>query len=229
MKLGSTMRIGLDALRTHRLRTLLSTLGVVIGVGALVSVLALGDGVEAFSRSQIAETTDLHAISLRASTTRDVDGVRVPREEVVRFVGEDAQAAAVMLGPRVDLDVVATSASPVTTAGSVRAAAVFGVAGYGAQALTLRSGRFFEVGEAASGGRAAVVSAPLAAEPWSNRRRAHRRSTCTCRWTSSTVPFRPPRAPCDEPCACAWQRSKRCRRRRSTSSHGRATGGDGTP
>jgi putative ABC transport system permease protein len=49
----SSLTVGLEALRANPLRTLLSTLGVVMGVGAMVSVLAMGDGVEQFSRAQI--------------------------------------------------------------------------------------------------------------------------------------------------------------------------------
>ena len=40
---------------------------------------------------------------------------------------------------------------------------MFGVGGYGADALVLRSGRFFDSTDAAGGARVAVVSAPLAA------------------------------------------------------------------
>ena len=53
MPLGATIRIGLESLRGNRVRTLLATSGVVIGVAALVAVLALGDGMERLGRSQI--------------------------------------------------------------------------------------------------------------------------------------------------------------------------------
>lgn len=56
------MIIGLQALRVNPLRTLLSTLGVIMGGGALVSVLAMGDGVERFSHDQMARTTILLAV-----------------------------------------------------------------------------------------------------------------------------------------------------------------------
>ena len=41
----SSLAVGLEALRANPLRTVLSTLGVVMGVGAMVSVLSMGDGV----------------------------------------------------------------------------------------------------------------------------------------------------------------------------------------
>ena len=42
-----SVRVGLDSLRVHPLRTLLSTTGIVIGVLALVATLAVTDGVDA--------------------------------------------------------------------------------------------------------------------------------------------------------------------------------------
>ena len=40
---ASSLRVGFDTLRANPLRTLLSTLGIIMGVAALVSVLSLGD------------------------------------------------------------------------------------------------------------------------------------------------------------------------------------------
>ena len=40
---------GFAALTANPMRTVLSTLGVIIGVGALVTILALSDGLERFS------------------------------------------------------------------------------------------------------------------------------------------------------------------------------------
>lgn len=87
------MLIGLQALRVNPLRTLLSTLGVIMGVGALVSVLAMSDGVERFTREQMARTTDLLAVSVHPVTDRRMDGVSVPREDTVRFSPADVEAA----------------------------------------------------------------------------------------------------------------------------------------
>lgn len=87
------MLIGLQALRVNPLRTLLSTLGVIMGVGALVSVLAMSDGVERFSRDQMARTTDLLAVSVHPVAQRRLDGISVPRPDTVRFALADVEAA----------------------------------------------------------------------------------------------------------------------------------------
>ncbi|MBX7120367.1 MAG: ABC transporter permease, partial [Gemmatimonadaceae bacterium] len=82
--MNASISIGVDALRANPLRTLLSTLGVVMGVGAMVSVLAMGDGVEAYARQQIEETTDLLGIAVEPVTTATLDGQSVRRPDILR-------------------------------------------------------------------------------------------------------------------------------------------------
>jgi putative ABC transport system permease protein len=67
-------------LRNNILHTLLSTLGILIGVGALVSILALGDGMERFGREQIKSSTDLDRMMVLTKTSTEVDGVRIKRD-----------------------------------------------------------------------------------------------------------------------------------------------------
>ncbi len=88
----SSLSVGLEALRANPLRTLLSTLGVVMGVAAMVSVLSMGDGVEAFARQQIEETTDLLGITVAPRTTANVDGQFVRRLDAISFTRADAES-----------------------------------------------------------------------------------------------------------------------------------------
>ncbi len=60
--------------------TVLSVLGVIIGVGALVSILSLIDGMEQFARSQVALTTQLNAILLRSQPYKYVNDVRLKKD-----------------------------------------------------------------------------------------------------------------------------------------------------
>ena len=85
-------------MRQHRLRTLLSGLGIVIGVASISAVLAVGDGLEVFVRAQIAETTNMLNIALQPRTMQTVDGRRVPIREEARFVLDAAGLAAVTTG-----------------------------------------------------------------------------------------------------------------------------------
>jgi putative ABC transport system permease protein len=89
---ASSLRVGFDTLRANPLRTLLSTLGIIMGVGALVSVLSLGDGMERYAREQIARTTDLQTVSVAPSMFRTVDGQRFPRSDIVSLTRDDADA-----------------------------------------------------------------------------------------------------------------------------------------
>ncbi len=88
----SSVAIGLETLRANPLRTILSTLGVVIGAGSLVAVLALGDGLERFGRQQIEETTDLQSVVLSPRTSLIVDGQVFPIDSYPVFSLADAES-----------------------------------------------------------------------------------------------------------------------------------------
>lgn len=94
MSAKSAFSIGLSALTVNPMRSILSTLGVVMGVGAMVSVLSMGDGVAKFAQQQIAETTDLLGISVSPVTSTTIDGQLVRRSDVVRLTATEAYALA---------------------------------------------------------------------------------------------------------------------------------------
>ncbi len=48
MNLSEALRVALNSLVTNRLRSILTTLGIIIGVGAVISLVSLGRGVETF-------------------------------------------------------------------------------------------------------------------------------------------------------------------------------------
>jgi len=50
---GATFRISLRALRAHKLRSLLTMLGIIIGVGAVIAMLAIGQGASQSVQQQI--------------------------------------------------------------------------------------------------------------------------------------------------------------------------------
>jgi putative ABC transport system permease protein len=52
MNFSETIRISLDALLVNRLRAVLTTLGIIIGVGAVIGLVSLGRGVENYIASQ---------------------------------------------------------------------------------------------------------------------------------------------------------------------------------
>ena len=143
--LAASFRVSLETLSGNPLRTFLSTLGIVIGVASLVAVLSLGDGMEQFVRTQIGETTDLHAISVATNRSRQVDGVNVPVANPLRFTIEDAASLRELVG---SLGVVGATTSDValtTVQGKPRAVQLVGTTPdlFVTQGIAVGEGRLF--------------------------------------------------------------------------------------
>ena len=88
--LASAVATRVRTLGANPLRTVLSTLGIIIGVASLVAVLSVGDGMEADARGQISGTTDLQTMSVTPVLTRVENGISVPRSDVIAFEAADA-------------------------------------------------------------------------------------------------------------------------------------------
>lgn len=110
------------------MRTTLSTLGVIIGVASLVTILALGDGLERFSRLQIEQTTDLQTILITPRTTQMVDGLSVRIEDVRTLTSDDVVAVGERLGPGFAVARQLTRSARSVAPDSVRPSGVFVVA-----------------------------------------------------------------------------------------------------
>jgi putative ABC transport system permease protein len=54
MKAAAVVRIALRALRRNKLRTALTMLGIIIGVGAVIAMVGIGNGAKAQVEAQIA-------------------------------------------------------------------------------------------------------------------------------------------------------------------------------
>jgi putative ABC transport system permease protein len=157
----ASIRVGVAALRTNPMRTVLSTLGVIIGVAALVAVLSLGDGMEAFARSQVERTTGVQNVYVSPVTADMVDGILVARTRVTQLGDAEAREAARLpgaAGASVTLSGTTMIRPPAggrdraarVTAASAGTAAMYGV--------EMEAGRFFTDAEAASDTPGAVVS-----------------------------------------------------------------------
>ncbi len=94
----TALRIGTAALRVNPLRTTLSTLGVIIGVAALVAVLSLGDGMERTARERIGATSDLQAMSVASRTVENMDGDFFPLADTLALTSSEIQAIASLPG-----------------------------------------------------------------------------------------------------------------------------------
>lgn len=165
MPLGATFRVGLDSLRSNRLRTLLATSGVVIGVAALVAVLSLGDGMEQLGRSQIERASSLRLVSVTPRTVQVRDRVPVPIADPITFgAAELASLRSALPGAELMMLQLEGPVAVTLPGGGQRYARALGtVAGAGrAMALALQAGRFLTDEEAEAAAPVAVVSADLA-------------------------------------------------------------------
>ncbi|MBI3567090.1 MAG: ABC transporter permease [Gemmatimonadetes bacterium] len=87
MQFGETLRVALDSLRLNLMRSLLTMLGIVIGVGAVIAMTALGNGAQRRVQDRIASL---------GTTLLQIDGARVSQGGVavanpVRLTEKDAQ------------------------------------------------------------------------------------------------------------------------------------------
>jgi len=165
---ASSLRVGFETLRANPLRTLLSTLGIIMGVAALVSVLSLGDGMERYARAQIERTTDLQSVSLTPSLFRTVDGQRFPRTDVVTLGRDDADAVAAVVGADGMVTMLVSGQALVTTRADTtpHIAQVLGtLAGVGNELpAPIAAGRFFSDDEVRRDAPVVVLAAALAAQ-----------------------------------------------------------------
>ena len=112
----NSLAVGFEALRANLLRTLLSTLGVVMGVGAMVSVLSMGDGMEAFARKEIEDKTDIMGVAVAPRLNANIDGQFVRRTDIITFTRADAAALAEAVEGEARLSLVTMGAAMVTLA-----------------------------------------------------------------------------------------------------------------
>ena len=164
-----SIQIGLQTLRANPVRTLLSTLGVVMGAASLVGVLSAGDGAFLFARQQI-ERFGLQTVGVSPKTVDIVDGLSIPRSTFPTFTIEQARSLSSRLGAgsAVALNAAGGVGTFVKSSGGApRAATVLGA--YGSLdallgGVAVAHGRFMSDEEMAGESAVAVISNNLAVE-----------------------------------------------------------------
>ena len=92
MSLSENLRMAWRALKANRMRSLLTMLGITIGVGAVIAMVAIGDGAQARVTNQIAALgTNLLVVVAIPPT---VNGVRLPPDQAKSLTRADADAIA---------------------------------------------------------------------------------------------------------------------------------------
>src|SRR5450432_2655657 len=90
MRLGSTFRIAFRALRRNKLRSFLTALGIIIGVGAVIAMVSIGNGAKAQVEEQIASLGENVILIFSGSVT--ASGIRTGWGTAGTLKIEDAAA-----------------------------------------------------------------------------------------------------------------------------------------
>ncbi|MFL6021849.1 MAG: ABC transporter permease [Marmoricola sp.] len=165
-----TLRTAGSAIRAHRLRSLLTMLGIIIGISSVVLTVGLGLGAQDQVRSQIdALGSNLLIVSPGSSTGSG--GVRGGFGSASSLSLADAEAVAdKAVAPDVARVAPATSSSTSVTAGTTNwTTKIVGTTTTWQQVRkrTLSSGRFFSDAEVASGANVVVLGPDAASELFS--------------------------------------------------------------
>ncbi len=118
MNLGETLRTGLEAIRSHRMRSGLTVLGILIGIAAVIMTVGLGEGAQSKVSSEISSLgTNLLTVSPGSSTSSS--GIRGGFGSSNTLTLQDAEAlTSKEVAPDVAAVAPTTSDSEVLTAGN---------------------------------------------------------------------------------------------------------------
>lgn len=158
---------GLSAMTINPLRSVLSTLGVVMGIASVIATLSLGDGLERHVRAQLNAQTDVQAITVSSRTQELRDGFAYPNAKHPVFGIRDADELRAFLGASASVTMtLAGSAVVVTPSTAPHAVSVIATL---ANYLVLGSkdvaaGRYFTQSEVAHDAPVIVLSSKLATD-----------------------------------------------------------------
>jgi putative ABC transport system permease protein len=158
MKLTKNVALSLEILAAHRLRTLLSVLGIVVGVAAVILMVSAGRGAEQRILGQI-RAMGTNLITVSAGQTRIVAGRQRQMSTVVSLLPADAAAIAAQC-PAVALAAPATSKKlSVRWEAENTNTSVLGMApeGFRVRNITIAAGRMFDPDESRGARRVAVL------------------------------------------------------------------------
>jgi putative ABC transport system permease protein len=145
MTLQESMQTALENLAAHKLRSVLTMLGMIFGVGAVIAMLSIGAGAERQALEMI-ERLGVHNVLLRSKEMKD-DELEEIRKKSQGLSWRDAQAVQDAV-PGVDYVVGSIEIDPyaILAAGEKTKAKVYGVSWQHAQLthLTLAEGRFLD-------------------------------------------------------------------------------------
>ncbi|MCM1513138.1 MAG: ABC transporter permease [Oxalobacter formigenes] len=164
MNLVATFRIAINALRLNKMRSMLTMLGIIIGVAAVITMVAVGGGVRERVQNQIKSLGSNLMIILPGSTT--ASGVRMGSGANLNLTEDDAIAIAREV-PEVQLTAPMNRAgAQVVAGGNNWATQVYGVTPdwFEARDWPLAEGRIFEQAEMQGSAKVIILGQTVAEE-----------------------------------------------------------------
>ncbi len=164
MNLLATLRIALKALRVNLLRSVLTMLGIIIGVAAVITMIAVGGGAQARIQDQIQSLGSNLMIIIPGSTT--ASGVRLGAGANQNLTEDDAIAIANEV-PEVQVAAPSSrSSGQLIAANNNWATQIYGVTPdyLEARDWPLSTGRMFEPAEVAGAAKVVVIGQTVATQ-----------------------------------------------------------------
>ena len=164
MNTMATLRVALNALRVNKLRSALTMLGVIIGVAAVITMLAVGAGAEARIQEQIKSLgSNLMIITAGARTA---SGVRLSTGTTPSLTEDDAAAITRDI-PEVEAAAPSNRGAAQIVVGSANwATQIYGITPdyFIVRNWSLDAGRMFETSELTGSAKVALIGQTVARE-----------------------------------------------------------------
>ena len=164
LDLKTNLSIALLALRINKLRSVLTMLGIIIGVAAVITMVAVGSGAQARVKQQISSLGSNLMILIPGTLLQS--GVRLGAGNAQSLTEEDANAI-VREVPEVAIAApTSRGAGQIVTGNNNWGTTIYGVKNdyFDAREWTLAKGRFFDAGELQGASKVVVLGQTVARE-----------------------------------------------------------------
>jgi putative ABC transport system permease protein len=162
-----TIRTGFAAVRTHRMRSILTMLGILIGIAAVILTVGLGEGAQKQVGDQI-NSLGSNLLVVSPGSTTNSSGVRAGFGSASTLTTDDASALqSTVTAPDIAAVAPATSTSEELTASATNwTSSVVGTtpSWLGVRARTVGQGRFITAHDLSSNAAVVVLGSTTAAE-----------------------------------------------------------------
>ena len=149
MELRESLRIGVRAIRGHKLRSILTTLGIVIGIAAVITFVTLGASLEADIIQTVAgDNTDIIYVTAESGSESGIPQPRAGGEFV--FTARDVQNIDQIQGTEAVVPESGLAAERITHRNDSvgrQLVTITGPAYFRAKGMTMKKGRAFRMGQ----------------------------------------------------------------------------------